>query len=156
MSTIYWIRLIRFRSYLLVLRNKRAADIGFKKDFHRMVACLRLGVATSPPAFCLEWVNWRDIFVHAAITETIVKINLERIKEHFESLMDREQTIFHSKSFSTNYINTLRNIVEHCAVFKSPFGLLSIDCSKFYTLSRWMRLRNECWTSATVRRRTTK
>lgn len=91
MSTIYWIRLIRFRSYLLVLRNKRAADIGFKKDFHRMVACLRLGVATSPPAFCLEWVNWRDIFVHAAITETIVKINLERIKEHFESLMDREQ-----------------------------------------------------------------
>lgn len=55
--------------------------------------------------------NWRDIRVSRTAAKIIVKIILERIKKQLQSLIDRMQTVFRSRSVRTKHIDTLQIIL---------------------------------------------
>ena len=67
--------------------------------------------------------NWRGICVLPTVAKVIAKIILERIKEHLESLIDREQAGFRTGSSCIDPINTSRIILEQCAEFRFALAL---------------------------------
>lgn len=85
------------------------------------------------------------IYVIRAIAKIQVKISLKRIKEHFENLIDKEQTGFHPEFLCTNHMNTLQIILEQFAEFRTWFHLIffhfkkGFDSVKMYCI--WNALR---------------
>ena len=66
--------------------------------------------------------NWRGICVLAAISKSISKVILDRIRDYLYSTIDHEQAGFRPGSSCADHNNTLRIIIEQSAfLFASGF-----------------------------------
>lgn len=91
--------------------------------------------------------NWRGITLLNTLNKALAMIVLERISEHVEQNMRREQAGFRSGRSCVDQSNTLRIIMEQAVEWNTPLYVVFIDFERaFDTLQRefiWRALRKK-------------
>jgi len=90
--------------------------------------------------------NCRDITLLSIPSKVFTRILLNRIKEHVNYTLRREQAGFHPNRSCIDQINTLRIIIELCVEWSSRLYAVFIDFEKAFNLvnreAMWKEVKN--------------